>query len=44
MAQMDDKTVAVEVETGKNNIDQIEKNIAKLVQFAAADRFILSHE
>jgi hypothetical protein len=42
VAQMDDKTVAIEVETGKNNIDQIEKNIAKLVQFAAADRFILA--
>jgi hypothetical protein len=42
VAQMDDKTVAIEVETGKNNIDQIEKNVGKLVQFAAADRFILA--
>jgi len=42
VAQMDDKTVAIEVETGKNNTDQIEKNIEKLVQFSAADRFILA--
>ncbi|MEE4266180.1 MAG: DUF87 domain-containing protein [Desulfobacteraceae bacterium] len=42
VGQMDDKTVAIEVETGKNNTDQIEKNIAKLVDFAAADRFILT--
>jgi hypothetical protein len=42
VAQMDDKTVAIEVETGKNNTDQIEKNIGKLVQFEAADRFILT--
>jgi hypothetical protein len=42
VAQIDDKTIAVEVETGKNNPDQIEKNIAKLVQFAASDRFILT--
>jgi len=42
VAQMDDKTVAIEVETGKNNIDQIEKNVGKLVQFTAADRFILA--
>ena len=42
VAQKDDKTVAIEVETGKNNIDQIEKNIRKLVQYAATDRFILA--
>ena len=39
---MDDKTVAIEVETGKNNTDQIEKNIEKLVQFPAANRLILA--
>jgi Holliday junction resolvase len=42
VAQIDDKTVAIEVETGKNNPDQIQKNMGKLVQFAAADRFILA--
>ena len=42
VAQMDDKTVAIEVETGKNNTDQIEKNVGKLVQFPAADKFILA--
>ena len=42
VAQIDDKTVAIEVETGKNNTDQIEKNMGKLAQFAAADRFILT--
>jgi hypothetical protein len=42
VAHMDDKTVAIEVETGKNKTDQIEKNVGKLVEFPAADRFILT--
>jgi hypothetical protein len=42
VAHMDDKTVAIEVETGKNNADQIEKNMEKLVKFPAADKFILA--
>lgn len=42
VAQMGDRTLAIEVETGKNNTDQIEKNVEKLVQFPAADRFILA--
>jgi Holliday junction resolvase len=42
VAHVDDKTVAIEVETGKNNTDQIEKNMEKLVQFPAAEKFILA--
>jgi hypothetical protein len=42
VAQMGDRTVAIEIETGKNKTEQIEKNVGKLVQFAAADRFILA--
>ena len=42
VAQMGDRTVAIEVETGKNKTEQIEKNVGKLVPFAAADRFIVA--
>jgi hypothetical protein len=42
VAHLDDETVAIEVETGKNNTDQIEKNIEKLVQFPGAEKFILA--
>ena len=42
VAQMADKTVAIEVETGKNKADQIEKNVGKLAELPAADRFILT--
>jgi Holliday junction resolvase len=42
VAQMDDRTVAIEVETGKNKTEQIQKNVRKLVNFAAADRFIVA--
>ncbi len=42
VAQMGDRTVAIEVETGKNKTEQIEKNVGKLVHFAAADRFIVA--
>jgi Holliday junction resolvase len=42
VGQTDNKTVAIEIETGRNNTDQIEKNIEKLVQFPAAEKFILA--
>jgi hypothetical protein len=42
VAHVDDKTVGIEIETGRNNTDQIEKNMEKLVQFPAADKFILT--
>jgi len=42
VTQMDNKTVAIEVETGKNKAGQIEKNVGKLAGFPAADKFILT--
>jgi hypothetical protein len=43
VAQKKSRALAVEVETGKNNSDQIQKNIEKLTHFLSADhKFIIA--
>jgi len=39
--EKEDKTIAVEVETGKNKPEQIQKNIKKLTELKAEGRFIV---
>jgi hypothetical protein len=42
VAEMGERTVAIEVETGKNNPDQIRKNIDKLIGSSANHQFIVA--
>jgi hypothetical protein len=42
VAEMGERTVAIEVETGKNNPDQIQKNIDKLIGSSANHQFIIA--
>ena len=40
--EKEEKILAIEIETGKNNHEQMKKNIEKLIQFNATGKFVLA--
>ena len=42
MIEKEDKTIAIEVETGKNKPEQTGKNFEKLLKFKANEKFIIA--
>ena len=40
--EKEDKVIAIEIETGKNNQEQLKRNIDKLVRFNGSEKFILA--